>query len=30
MELVIMKSDEAYAYLIGHLTKEVYNVIDKK
>lgn len=30
MELVIMKSDEAYAYLIGYLTKEVYKLIYNK
>ncbi len=29
MELVIMKSDEAYAYLIGYITQEVYNIINK-
>lgn len=27
MKLVINESDEAYAYLIGYLTKEIYNKI---
>lgn len=28
MELVVMKSDEAYAYLIGYLTTEIYKKIN--
>lgn len=27
MEFIIMKSDEAYAYLIGYITKKVYEIL---
>ena len=30
MEFVMMKSDEAYAYLIGYITKEVYKILKLK
>lgn len=30
MELIVMKSDEAYAYLIGYLTDKIYCIMDGK
>lgn len=30
MEFIVMKSDEAYAYLIGYLTKKVYEILYNK
>jgi len=30
MEFIVMKSDEAYAYLIGYITKKVYEILNKK
>ena len=29
MEFIVMKSDEAYAYLIGYITKKVYEILNK-